>query len=568
MTNFAAQKECIFKMKRLVMATLLSVICLAVSAIPAKRGWYVLTLADGTEVKAQLTGDEHLHYWLTEDGRRLSWQGERLEETDIARMQQKAASRRAVRETASAARRAVSMGEHTSYKGQKRGLVILAQFTDVKFKTANNQAKYQKIMNAENYTTSEGFVGSVADYFRAQSGGLFEIAFDVVGPYTLSNNQKYYGENDEDGYDMRAHEMIVEGCRLAEAEVDFADYDWDGDGEADQVYVIYAGKGEADGGSSVANTVWPHMWTLYDAMGETLTLDGIMVNTYACSNEIDRDGHIEGIGSICHEFSHCLGYPDIYDTLGDNYAMGSYDLMSGGNYNGDSFVPAGYSAYEKWMAGWIDLTPLSAESVSESSLKPVSEGGEGYIIYNDGHPDEYFIVENRQLTNWDAELPGHGLMVTQVDFDEDIWEWNIPNAFVTESESKDEDGIYYGFPANDHLRLTILTADNKPSYYSEQNDLFPYGKKDSLTYNSKPAARFYNDNLQGTRRLPGSLHNIAENADGTMRFDYVADDVASGIHSAHITSNSTLFFDLYGRRIQMPRKGLYIRNQKKFLPRK
>ena len=557
--------EYIFKMKRLVMATLLSAVCLAVSAIPAKRGWHVLTLSDGTEVKAQLTGDEHLHYWLTEDGRRLTQQGDRLVEADMARLQQKAASRRAVVEAECGARRAVSMGEHTYYKGQKRGLVILAQFTDVKFKTANNQAKYQKIMNAENYTTSEGFVGSVADYFRAQSSGQFEIAFDVVGPVTLANNQKYYGENDKDGYDIRAHEMIVEGCQLADGKVNFADYDWDGDGEADQVYVIYAGKGEADGGSSVANTVWPHMWTLYDAMGETLTLDGIMVNTYACSNEIDRDGHIEGIGSICHEFSHCLGYPDIYDTLGDNYAMGSYDLMSGGNYNGDSFVPAGYSAYEKWMAGWIDLTPLSAESVSESSLKPVSEGGEGYIIYNDGHRDEYLIVENRQLTNWDAELPGHGLMVTQVDFDEDIWEWNIPNAFVTESESKDEDGAYYGYPVNDHLRLTILTADNKASYYSEQNDLFPYDKKDSLTYNSKPAARFYNDNLQGTRRLPGSLHNIAENADGTMRFDYVADDATSGIHSLPITPRSSLLFDLQGRRIHHPHKGLYIRNQKKFL---
>lgn len=550
-------------MKRLVLIILLTITGLLANAIPAKPDWQTIILNDGTEVRAQLVGDEHLHYWLTEDGRRVSLKGEPLTEVAMSRMQTKAASQRTGQENLCNSRMAVSMDERTSYTGQKHGLVILVQFADVKFRSTNTPTKFDLILNGENYSSTEGFVGSVADYFKAQSNGQFEIVFDMVGPYTMPQNQKYYGENDEDGYDIRPHEMIVEACRQADAEINFADYDWDGDGEADQVYVIYAGKGEADGGVNVANTIWPHMWTLHDA-GTTLRLDNTIINTYACSNEVDAGNRIEGIGTICHEFSHCLGYPDLYDTIGNNFSMGSYDLMSGGNYNGNSFVPAGYSAYEKWMAGWIDLTELSTQSVSITDLRPVSEGGKGYIIYNDAHHDEYFIVENRQQTNWDKCLPGHGLMVTQVDFDKDIWLWNIPNGFVTLSESKDEKSPYYGYPVNDHLRLTIIHADNKANAYNENNDLFPYGMKDSLTAYSTPSAKFYNDNLQGTKYLPGALHHIAENADGTMRFNYVADNSTSGISAVRGIQYQLPFYDLQGRRIQPFRKGLYIHNRRKY----
>ena len=553
-------------MKKMLFTVLLIMFTLVADAIPAKKDvWRIITLPDGSETRAQLMGDEHLHYWQTEDGRRFVCHGDTFTEADISRLQQRAVGRKARQQAICAARRAAGTDGRSSYRGEKRGLVILAQFTDVTFKTGNNQDKYQQILNAENFTSDEGFVGSVADYFRDQSHEQFRLTFDVVGPYTMQHNQKYYGENDEDGYDLRPHEMIIEACQQADGAVNFADYDWDGDGMADQVYVVYAGKGEADGGGK--NTIWPHMWTLHNA-GTALTLDNTAIDIYACSNEMDASGRITGIGLFCHEFSHCLGFPDTYDTLKDRlFTMGCYDLMCSGCYNGNSFVPAGYSAYEKWTVGWIELTELSVESVSVDDLKPVSEGSSGYIIYNDAHPSEYFIVENRQQTHWDSRLPGHGLMVTQVDYDEDIWACNIPNSYVTPDESQDKDGPYYMYPVNDHLRLSILHADNTAYSSSEATDLYPYAQSDSVTFSSAPAARFYNVNRQGSHCLPGGLYHIAENADGTMRFDYVVTPVGTGITAPSPMGKvgTGSFCDLFGRRVVSPRKGLYIRQKQKVI---
>ena len=42
--------------------------------------------------------------------------------------------------------------------------------------------------------------------------------------------------------------MIIHAVELLDDEVDFSQYDTDGDGFVDNVYVFYAGRGEADGG--------------------------------------------------------------------------------------------------------------------------------------------------------------------------------------------------------------------------------------------------------------------------------------------------------------------------------
>ena len=132
------------------------------------------------------------------------------------------------------------------YIGQKRGLVILAEFPETTFKSGHDADKYLKILSEPGYTTSEGFRGSAADYFRDQSGGLFELTFDVVGPYTAAHQESYYGVNDDLGLDLRPEQLTKEMCEAADSEVDFSNYDWDGDGEVDEVFVVYAGKGEAD----------------------------------------------------------------------------------------------------------------------------------------------------------------------------------------------------------------------------------------------------------------------------------------------------------------------------------
>ena len=521
-------------MKRLFITLSFVLTVLVLFAIPAKRGlWQALTLTDGSVVRAQLVGDEHMHFWLTEDGRRYTIQPDgKATKADMGKMRANAMKRRAANNMSKRLRspRKVNIGDRTHYTGKKKGIVILMQFTDTKFKTANNQAKYNDILNKENYTTGS-FKGSVADYFKAQSGGQFELTFDVLGPFPAKKNYAYYGKNDGAGYDMHPDELVVEAVTAADDEVDFRDYDWDGDGMVDQVFIVYAGKGEADGGSS--NTIWPHMYWLNKTRME-ITLDSVLVDTYACANELSAyDSSITGIGCFCHEFSHCLGYPDFYDIYYEGmFGMSEFDIMDTGSYNGNSFQPAGYTAYEKWMAGWIEPAVLGENNDTVTNLVPTSNNGGAYVMYNDAHPDEFYMIENRQKTNWDAGLPAKGLMITHVDFDKEIWEQNTPNSKVTQSDVAQSDGELT--KANDHQRCTIFHADNDDDhsywnsisyYYSKTTlttDLYPYKENDSLTATSRPAATLFNKNSKGKKIMQGAILNITQNSDKTMNFIYRA----------------------------------------------
>lgn len=521
-------------MKKLFITLSFILTTLSLSAIPAKRGqWQTLTLTDGTEVRAQLVGDEHLHFWQTEDGHRYTIQADgTATEADMEQMRQHARSRRSGKTTSTRLRspHRVSIGDKTHYTGQKKGIVILMQFTNTKFKTANDQAKYNDILNKENYVTGS-FKGSVADYFKAQSGGQFELNFDVVGPYTAANSHSYYGKNDSNGNDQHPDKLIVEALTKADSEVDFKDYDWDNDGVVDQVFVVYAGKGEATSGD--ATTIWPHMWYL-SKTGMEQTLDGVLIDTYACANEVTSGGALEGIGAFCHEFSHCLGYPDFYDIAYNGwFGMSQFDLMDQGSYNGDGFRPSGYTAYEKWMAGWIEPTVLAGEDANVENLAATSEDGGAYILYNDAWQDEFYMIENRQKTKWDTDIPGKGLMITHVDFDKEIWEQNTPNTRVTQSDLN----IYDDYTkTNDHQRCTIFHADNDDDnqYWNEYwqgytqttltTDLYPYNSKDSLTATSKPAASLFNKDSRGKKLMQGAILNIKQNSDKTMSFFYRAKD--------------------------------------------
>ena len=505
-------------MKRFLSTLVLMAVAMTMMAVPAKKGLTkTIQLANGTEVKATLVGDEHGHYWKGEDG--LAYQetdANYYQTVSTEKIAAKAKARRANLKKHNRAMRRVSMGEQTHYTGQKKGIVILMQFSNKSFQSGNNKAKYNDIMNKENYQ-SGNFRGSVADYFKAQSGGIFELTFDVVGPYTAKKQQNYYGKNDSGGNDMYAEELIVEALQAADNEVNYKDYDWDGDGEVDQVFVLYAGTGEADGGAE--STIWPHMYNL-SASGRELTLDGVKLDTYACSNEVTTSNTIEGIGCFCHEYSHCMGFPDFYDTSYSGwFGMGDWDLMCSGSYNGNTFCPAGYSAYEKWMSGWLEPIELT-DDVQVDNLKAISEGGAGYILYNSGHKDEYYMIENRQQTKWDEELPGAGLMITHVDFDKTIWEENNPNTKVTEQDVQEWAAEGYTIHANDHQRFTLIRANNQTSENSYASDLYPYNSKNSLTANTTPKASLYNTNAAGKKTMEKGITAIKKNNDKTMSFTY------------------------------------------------
>lgn len=496
------KKKLLFILSMLMVGT-------AIHAVPAKRGiWKTFTLKTGQTVQVQLCGDEFLHFWEDKDGNRYSYDtSDGLKPANMAQlrtraqvMRQQACPDNIIKKSLlTGANGSTSLTRASSYMGKKRCLILLAQFSDKKFTMNDPKAFYNRVANEPGF--SEGnFKGSVADYFKAQSNGKFEMNFDVMGPYTLGE-QAYYGKNEGDQQDVNVQAMIS-GClgKAASEGIDFSPYDWDGDGEMEMVFVVYAGRGEATGGD--VNTIWPHKGRMTNPVkcgNKTLT-------NYACSNELSVSNEVDGIGTICHEFSHCFGYPDAYDTNYTRlYGMGTWDLMCQGNYNGNGFTPAGYTAYEKYAAGWI--TPIELkENTSVSGMKPLAEGGDAYIFKNPNNSDEYYLIENRQKKGWDAGLAGSGIIINHIDYNLKAWNYNIPNSMMS--------GI------NDHERITLIPADNIKSDKNEENDPWPYGNKNRLANNTTPACNTYNLNTDGTKLMNIILSDMAIAADGTASFTF------------------------------------------------
>lgn len=358
-----------------------------------------------------------------------------------------------------------NIGNQKTYLGERRGLIILMEFQDTKFNNKNKNGKtfdvhglWNDVANKEGLKTVNGILvnGSVGDYFRQQSYGQFNLIFDVKGPYTAKNKYAYYGRNKDWGnmtFDQAPFELIIEAVNAANGEVNFKDYDWDDDGEVDQVYVVYAGHGEAS--YDDADTIWPHESTLEGWLDEKTILQGIAINTYACDNELDPNDRTMGIGTLCHEFSHCLGLPDVYDAETGESIVGYYDVMDAGNYNGDSWYPAGYSSFERYFCGWLEPKPINGlNEVGE--MEPLHLTPDAYIISPFEGSTNYWMIEKRQKASWDKFLPcftdnqtdnpiTEKTLYWYIDYDQEKWNRDRPN----------ED--------HEHLGISLVEADKVPT---------------------------------------------------------------------------------------------------------
>ena len=427
-------------------------------------------MPDGTEKTVFLHGNAFSHYMTDEEGRWLddATLQPMSEEGKAARMEhnaRRAQARRAYQET------------HLKLNLASRGLIILVNFADKAFTTSWEQIDYMlngaHFWRDYSYKYREGgktvtvevqSQGSARVYFEDQSYGQYSPTFDVVGPYTLSRELEYYGKND----DANIGKMIKEACLMADEHgVNFTKYDNDHDGEVDFVYVIYAGYGEADGGPE--ETIWPHNYSLDNLWGVSCKVDGLKVNNYACSNEISYySDFYNGIGTFCHEFSHVLGLPDLYETNYNQkgvHTLYEWDILDYGPYNNDGNTPPAYSAYERFFLGWLKPRILSSpQSVWLNRLN--SEQGDAILlcegdIHNmigyDPAPRVFYLIESRILDGWDKYLPGDGVLITKISFDPDDWYNNT----VNNDESK--------------MGVDIIEAKKNKASYAKKTDAFPYG---------------------------------------------------------------------------------------------
>ena len=386
-------------------------------AIPARPGRTVHTQPDGSKIVLILHGDEFGH-WLTDASGRLLRQDAdgfyRVDtQNDLATIQRRAAENRANARRARSAQVAQAR-EHIAI-GQKHFLVILVEFKDLSFKVNNPQEAFTKLLNEPGYSLNGG-TGSARDFYYDNSQGVFEPIFDVYGPVTLNQNYSYYGRNSGQN-DANPWEALIDGCRGLDEEIDFSQYDNNGDGNVDMVFMYYAGHNEAEGGP--ANSIWPHQWELSQA-GKTITMDGVKVDSYACTSELrGASGNTMcGIGTACHEFGHAMGLPDMYDTDYDTNgyagALYSFSTMCDGAYNNNGCTPPYFNFEERIFLGWVSESDYRTfKKAGKYTIGPASENI-AYRTFTD-MDGEYFVYENRPKTGWDRAIPVGGMLVYHAD---------------------------------------------------------------------------------------------------------------------------------------------------------
>lgn len=581
-------------MKKLyLMLSMLFAFGAAANAIPAKKLQKVITLTNGTQVSVELRGDEYLSWWEGTDGTayRATADENVFEAFDLEAQKPAAAARRARAEQGRVARLARVKnslkgaddkmrglgGDHITYKGVKKGLVVLVDFKNKKFADGHDLEYYKNVINGKDFSDEEeGYVGSVRDYFLAQSNGQFELDFDVVGPVTMSKNYGYYGNDGAYQKDEKVYEMIKEACDGIQDKVNLKDYDWDGDGEADQVFFLYAGLGQASGGS--AGTVWPHESELRYWPCGVLSYSTGKINTYACANELQPETQgssryiSAGIGTICHEFSHCLGFADMYDTTGGGgYGMSVFDVMDQGSYNGNGFVPCNYTAFERIYAGWVEAIEL-IDPATVKDMKSVSDYGRPFIMYNYKNTNEYFLMENRQNTGWDKGLYGsNGLLIVHVNY--------VPSRWANNSVNSSAEKIQC---------CTVVNADGsrENTQYSLQGDLYPYEVKgvtmnDEFTDESEPAAKLYTKNSDNSyalgipitqiKRSKGSISFLVCGGDANNVIDNTFNGVVDGINGVTVAKKTAdnRIYSIDGRYLGTDAsalgKGIYVVGGKKIV---
>lgn len=303
--------------------------------------------------------------------------------------------------------------------GAMRVLVVPVEYQNLSFVTPDVRDYFDRMLNEEGFD-GRGAPGSARDYFKAQSGGRFDVRFDVMPPVRLSQRRSYYGADSggEAGNDVHADQMVVEALSLLGEEVDFSLYDRDDDGLIDNVFVIYAGLDQAAGAPSEA--VWSHAGAVLDNSGlPYLTYGDRMLRDYVCVSELSMSDTPSSTGVFCKELAHTLGLPYLNSTATPlSCTPGAWSLMDSGYLNNGGMTPAGMSSFERCSLGWCEPCVLSGAGSVE--MKALSEGGTPCLVPTD-RPDEFFLLENRVQSAWDAALPGHGMLVWHIDYDELVW---------------------------------------------------------------------------------------------------------------------------------------------------
>lgn len=593
-------------MKRFLLIAICSwLLTFGIDAAPALRGPFTVKQSDGTWLTIEQFGDEWHHWTATTDGTlvmatakgyciaQIDEQG-RLSATDVLahepaqrnRQEQAAINQQVARRSlfqeqgrkVALSRRVASIGEgaYLQHSDSPRVLTILAAFQDVGFTVNNPVEAFDQYLNGDEQADlgnhNQLNASSVRHYFEICSRGQFSPQFDIVGPVTLPNDMKYYGGSGSTGADDRFDDFCKDAMNVAKDLVnDWSVYDNDKDGRIELVCVIFAGFGQNQGGAD--STIWAK------ASYKNLELNSqLRISRFNCCSELfypQCPDYINGTGVFIHEFSHCMGLPDLYATKSkayvDNQGMESWSIMDYGLYNYNSFAPSAYTAWEQETMGWTEMEDVSSlmedGKCQIGDVLPLIEGGKAYKLQNGDNDRDYIVMENIQQRGLNKKAAGHGLLVYHVDY---------PNESVNMNDTPNNNPGHPAVavvPAGGLLISSYLRGDGKLYTWDEwQESLasspFP-GPNEVTSLNDQmalPNYCFYHDDTP--KPVGFMLTDITEDSEsGSISFA-ISPDETTGMNDARWKNDNenSLIYDLQGRRIQGQLKpGFYVTHGKKML---
>jgi immune inhibitor A len=339
--------------------------------------------------------------------------------------------------------RAQSKGGNTlsAVTGTQRAIVLFVDFSDKTSKT--NTTSFNTLLF--------GAGSSLSNFFQTVSYSKLSVAGTVAGWYRAPQTYQYYcyGKNGLDApYPHNAQKLVEDALDLANASVNFAQYDTDGDSYVDALFVVHAGPGAEYSGST--NDIWSHAWGINSKL-----VDGVYVSSYSMEPEYWSVAGDMTIGVYCHELGHVFGLPDFYDTDNTSEGLGNWSLMAGGSWNGNNGnQPAFPDAWCRIYLGWVTPSTLRKD-VNTVSIPSAETTAVVYKLWSKGTAvNEYFLVENRQKYSYDYRLPGGGLCIYHVD----------------DGKSDNDSEWYPGYTAYGHYWIALEQADGQYSLESAVNN--------------------------------------------------------------------------------------------------
>lgn len=369
--------------------------------------------------------------------------------------------------------------------GLKVGLTLLVDFSDAPGTIP--QAEVLAFCNADHYT-GYGNNGSVKQYFRDNSNGLLTYS-NVVTIYIRAPRPKSIYNDTTKNCGTQGNLLIKDVLDTLKALPNYATeilpafsgLTVDANNRVVACNVFYAG----DNGGVWNFGLWPHAWSLYNVGAQPLG-NGRSVYRYQITNM----GSSLRLGTFCHENGHLLcGFPDIYDYEGDSRGgAGGWCLMNSGGSGGN---PTQICAYLKRAAGWATTVNLTSNSTLRATVGVTDTNINRFYRYQKpGVATEYYLVENRQASGRDANIPGSGVLIWHVDErgnrDNQSTNYNTSNANYEVSLIQ-ADNAY-------HLQRNINSGDTRDPFYLGNSSP---GYRNEFSLTSLPPARWWDGSPSG-----------------------------------------------------------------------